>query len=169
MPDVIAFKEGKLMNISLNGKEIKKILTILESFSDAYDPIRKKLERALKPIKISSRKAKGRNLQQQVCKDIAKIIDIEYDQQDDNCLIHSREMGQAGKDIILRGIAQEIFPYSIECKCTENLQLDKGIKQAKYNMNKDDTGWMVIHKKKNQPILITIEWDLFLFFYLKLY
>ncbi len=152
------------MNISLNGKELEFLLNMfLTNLSlpnkIKFNTVYKKLKRALMPIKISSRKAKGRNLQQQVCRDIANILDIEYNQQDDNCLIHSREMGQAGKDIILRGIAKERFPYSIECKSVENLHLDKAIKQIKYNMTKEDIGFLIIHKKKNQPILVTLEWE----------
>jgi len=152
------------MTLNMNGREIKLLLDIIEkrnvyAWKDGINKITKKLERALKPIKVSSRKGKGRGLQQQICKDIAEVLEIEYDQDDDSCEIHSREMGQAGKDIILRGRAYERFPYSIECKCVENLHLDKAIKQAKHNMDKRDLEWMVVHKKKNQSILVTLEWE----------
>ncbi len=151
------------MNISLNGKELEFLLNMfLTNLSlpnkIKFNTVYKKLKRALMPIKISSRKAKGRNLQQQVCRDIANILDIEYNQQDDNCLIHSREMGQAGKDIILRGNAQERFPYSIECKSTELLKLYKAIEQAKKNMNEKGYSWIVVHKKKNNNPIAIIDW-----------
>ena len=156
------------MNLSLSSKELKYILHKVKAFS-SENPINisvvKKLERALKPIKVSSRKAKGRNLQQQVCKDIARIFNIEYNQQDDNCLIHSREMGQPGKDVILRGIVQERLPISIECKSTEKLKLYKAIEQAKNNMDKGDKAWLVIHKKSKQEILVTLEWQMFTILY----
>ena len=158
------------MNISLNGKELEFLLNMfLTNLSlpnkIKFNTVYKKLKRALMPIKISSRKAKGRNLQQQVCRDIANILDIEYNQQDDNCLIHSREMGQAGKDIILRGAVKTQFPYSIECKSNESLRLYKAIEQAKKNLTEDDREWMVVHKKKNHPPIVILDWKEFLSLY----
>lgn len=154
------------MTLHLSGKEIKYLINLTERepvCSSLYKGLLNKLKKSLKPIKISSRKGKGRNLQQQVCKDIARIFNVEYNQQDDNCLIHSREMGQQGKDIILRGIIQERLPISIECKSTEKLNLYKAIEQAKSNMSEDDKAWLVVHKKKNSKPIAIMDWEYFLY------
>lgn len=112
-------------------------------------------------IKISSRKAKGRNLQKWVCNKIANIFGIDYRQEDDDCPLHSREMGQSGVDIILRGELNKLFPYSIECKSSEKLSLKKTIKQVKLNQKKD-TDWLIVYKHKGikKPIVI-MDWEAF--------
>ena len=105
-------------------------------------------------IKVSSRKAKGRKFQQWVCKKIADIFDIIYDQSDDQCLIHSREMGQSGTDVIIRGELYNKFKYDIECKAVERFNLYEAIEQAKNN-TEPNRNWLVVHKKKyNNPIVI---------------
>lgn len=108
-----------------------------------------------KRIKISSAKAKGRNLQKKVCKSISETIGIEYNQKSDQSLIRSREMGQSGTDVILRGDALKKFPFSVECKSTEHFNINETIKQAKQNVI-DGTDWLVVHKRKSikNPIVI---------------
>lgn len=125
------------------------------------DNIIKKINRALTPIKVSSAKSKGRELQKRICQDISDVIGISYDQKDDFCLIHSREMGQSGCDIVLRGEAKRLFPYSIECKNTESLSLYAAIDQAKSNIY-DQTEWMVIHKRKGSDPIVIMDWAGFL-------
>jgi len=130
---------------------------------DKYlDRIIKRIQRVKKPIKIQSRKAKGRSFQKQIADDIANLLNIKYDQQDDNCLIHSREMGQSGTDIVLRNEAQTQFPFSIEVKNQNYISLLQFINQAKYN-KKDNTDWMIVIKsiKLNKPIVV-LEWEAFL-------
>jgi hypothetical protein len=101
-----------------------------------------------------SAKNKGVRLQLWVCKKIANIFNIEFNNQDDQCLIHSREMGQSGVDIILRGEIYNKFKYDIECKNTEKLSLYKTIEQAKQN-TKENRGWLIVHKKNfNKPVVI---------------
>lgn len=111
-------------------------------------------------IKISSRKAKGRNLQKWICERIAKIFNIEYNQNDDNCDIHSREMGQSGVDIILRGEVYKKLPFDIECKATERFTVYKDIEQAKNNTKKN-RDWLLIHKKKYSNPIVIMDWETF--------
>lgn len=128
----------------------------------------KKFERAEKKIKVSSAKGKGRNLQYWVCERIAKIFGIKFVQSDDNCLIQSRPMGQHSVDIILRGELRKKFPFSIECKCQENLFLPEWIRQARENVL-PDTHWMLIFKKQTiggDPI-VCLDFKTFLEFYKK--
>ena len=112
-------------------------------------------------IKIRSAKDKGMRLQKWVCQKIAKILGIEYNSQDDQCLIHSRTCGLSGVDIILRGEAIKRFPYSIECKSSEKLNLLGTIRQAKSNQV-DGTDWLIVYKRKafKKPIVI-MDWDAF--------
>lgn len=128
----------------------------------------KKFQRAEKKIKVSSAKGKGRNLQYWVCERIGKIFNVEFNQSDDNCLIQSRPMGQHSVDIILRGELRKKFPFSIECKAQENLNLPEWIRQAKEN-ELPETHWMLIFKKQtidSKPI-VCLDFSTFLEFYKK--
>jgi hypothetical protein len=120
--------------------------------------LKKKMEH--KKITVASAKGKGRNLQHWVCERISSITGIPCGQDDDS-LIKSREMGQHGTDVILRGEAQKAFPFSIECKNSEQLSIVDTIEQVKAN-KKEGTDWLIIHKRKalSNPIVI-IDWDTF--------
>lgn len=128
----------------------------------------KKFERAEKKIKTSSAKGKGRNLQYWVCERIAKLFGISFVQSDDNCLIQSRPMGQHSVDIILRGELKKKFPFSIECKAQETLNIKEWIRQAREN-ELPDTSWMLIFKKQtlgSKPI-VCLDFETFLQHYKK--
>jgi hypothetical protein len=149
--------------LNLDTKDIELILEALDSqkSSPRMISLLRKMKNNLKTIKISSRKGKGRSLQKFICREIGELIGIPYDQEDDQCLIHSREMGQAGLDVILRGRAQKLFPYCIETKASESLSLTEAIQQAQNN-TVEPYDWMVIHKRKilNEPIVM-ISWYAF--------
>jgi len=123
----------------------------------------KKILRKLRrnSITVASRKSKGRNLQKWVCEQLASLLGIEYDQSDDQCLIHSREMGQSGVDVVLRGHAKEEVDIAFECKNTEKLDLRGAIRQAENNKGKYKD-WSIIYKNKElkEPIVI-ISWSHF--------
>lgn len=122
----------------------------------------KKFENAEKTIKVSSRKGKGRGLQYWVCERIAKMFGLEFIQSDDNCLVHSREMGQAGTDIVLRGKVFDNFPFDIECKSCESLSIPEWVRQARTN-KKENRDWLVVFKKQtigHEPLVI-MEWETF--------
>jgi len=111
-------------------------------------------------MKTSSCKAKGRKLQIFVCERIAKIFDIIFDNQNEQCEIHSREMGQKGTDIILRGEVYEKFHFDIECKNTEKLNLYDTIEQAKSN-TKEGRNWLIVHKKNKSHPIVIMDWEAF--------
>jgi len=152
-----------------NKKQIKETLEVLQDITDKKaNYITKKLKKLLNksPIKVSSRKQKGRNLQQYICKKLADIFNIKYDQQNDLCNIHSREMGQPGTDIILRGDVFNKFPYAIECKNVEKISINKMIKQAEKHLEGENNlykNWLIFYKnnKLHYPIVIL---DIFEFF-----
>jgi hypothetical protein len=81
-----------------------------------------------KPISVASRKAKGRRLQKEIAEYISKTINIPAQKDGD---IESRPMGQAGRDVILRGKAKEMFIFhGIECKARESLNIWQALAQA---------------------------------------
>jgi hypothetical protein len=158
--------------LTLDTKDIELILGALEHQknhtlvlpsppSPRMISLLRKLKSNLKTIKVSSRKQKGRNLEQWICREISELIDIPYNPDDDNSLINYRRMGQRGSDIILTGEALAKFSYNIEAKNSENLSLMDAIKQAQSN-TKEPCEWMVIHKRKTlqEPIVI-ISWSTF--------
>ena len=105
-------------------------------------------------MKTRSAKNKGMKLQKWVCERISESLDIPFDNQDEQCEIHSRECGLSGTDVILRGEAYKKFNYDVECKNTENISLYSYIEQAKSN-TKENRQWLVIHKKnQSKPIVI---------------
>jgi len=154
-------------NLTLTKKEIEYIIDnlmyIVSCSKEGNKKIKiiTKLQKLLKPIKIRSAKNKGRNLQKWVCERIAQLFNIEYNQQDDNCSIHSREMGQTGIDIIIRNKIKENFPFIIECKSGEQLKLINSIQQVKKN-TPDNNWWIIVYKKKafKNPIVI-MDWHCF--------
>lgn len=127
-----------------------------------YERLIKKFERAEKKIKVSSAKGKGRELQYWVCERIANIFGIKFVQSDDDCLIHSREMGQNGVDIILRGEIGKKFPFDIECKSCESLSIPDWVRQAQAN-KKENRDWLLVFKKQtmgHNPFVV-MEWETF--------
>ena len=104
-------------------------------------------------IKISSAKAKGRNLQKWACEKISELLAISWGFEDDK-LIQPRLMGQSGTDVILRGDAYNKFNFDIECKSTEKISLYKDIEQARNN-TREGRNWLLIHKRnRSKPIII---------------
>jgi hypothetical protein len=159
-----------MKEIKFDKKELDLVIWILKNYPTTDEDvikIIKKLKNANRQIKPSSAKAKGRNLQYLICQKIAEKFNIEYNQSDDNCLIHSREMGQHGTDIILRGEVYNKFPFDIECKNQENISLIDWIKQSKNNQ-KENRCWAVIikNKKLSNPI-ICLDFDDFLNLFFK--
>ena len=155
--------------LNLSKKEIKLLTEIISIYwskmggaTTQETLFYNKIKRAGKRIAISSAKGKGRGLQQKVCRDISEVIHIPYDQQDDECLIHSREMGQTGVDVILRGEAKRLFPFSVECKSAEQFGLLATRNQAETN-KADGTDWMIVYKCKalNGPVVI-MDWNRFI-------
>ena len=152
--------------VTIDARDID-LLTAVQSYAgktavgDALGNLIARLSKTQKKITTASAKAKGRNLQQWVCKKISEITGLPYNQSDDQCGIHSREMGQAGIDVVLRGEALKRFPFSVECKATENLNLKDTVDQAKSNTY-PGTDWIIVHNKKAIPdTLVILSWDTF--------
>ena len=101
-------------------------------------------------MRTSSRKAKGRSLQNWV-RDTLLSIFTTLDNNDISCAI----MGETGEDIKLSNPAKKLIPYSFECK---NKETFKGIydiiNQAQSNAKASDVPIAVIKMNKFQPLVI---------------
>ena len=95
-------------------------------------------------MRTQSKKAKGRRLQQWV-RDLL-IEKLEVHPED----IESRSMGAGGEDLIMSRSAREKFPYSIECKNQESLNIWKSYEQAQQNSGNYEP--IVIIKRNNLKI-----------------
>lgn len=102
-------------------------------------------------MKPQSAKAKGRTLQQWICKKISEFTGFPCGK---DCPIESRPMGQSGVDVRLEEDVLKVAPLSIECKNCEQWSILTWIEQAKRN-RKTNTYWMLVVKKNRiKPIII---------------
>ena len=74
--------------------------------------------------------------------------------------IESRAMGSGGEDLIMSKAARHKFPYSIECKNQESLNIWKAWEQA--NGNKGLYEPMVVIKKNGVRPLVVLDAENFL-------
>ena len=75
-------------------------------------------------MKTSSAKAKGRRFQQWVRDQLIEHLNVHPED------IESRSMGAGGEDLIMSRAARSAFPYSIECKNQEKVNIWSAFEQA---------------------------------------
>ena len=105
-------------------------------------------------MKTQSRKAKGRRLQQQFRDLLIEKLDIDPED------IESRSMGAGGEDLIMSKAARTKFPYSIECKNQERMNIWSAWEQA--NANKGIYEPLVVIKKNGVRPLVVLDAENFL-------
>ena len=105
-------------------------------------------------MKTQSRKAKGRRLQQQFMQLLIEKLDIDPED------IESRSMGAGGEDLIMSRAARDKFPYSVECKNQERMNIWQAWEQA--NANKGIYEPLVVIKKNGVRPLIVVDAENFL-------
>ena len=105
-------------------------------------------------MKTQSAKAKGRKLQQWVRDQIIEQLEVHPED------IESRSMGAGGEDLIMARAARERFPFSVECKNVEKLNVWEAYEQAKSNSN--DYEPIVIMKKNQKKPLVVVDADFFI-------
>ncbi|MEE8607947.1 MAG: hypothetical protein V3S55_10090 [Nitrospiraceae bacterium] len=76
-------------------------------------------------MRPSSAKAKGRRLQDEVRQMLLETF-TELEEDDVKCAI----MGEGGEDIHLSPTARKLFPFSVECKNQERIQIWAALEQA---------------------------------------
>ena len=105
-------------------------------------------------MKTSSAKAKGRRLQQKFMQLLIEKLDIDPED------IESRSMGAAGEDLIMSKAARNKFPFSIECKNQEKLNIWAAWEQA--NGNKGIYEPLVVIKRNGTTPLVVLDANVFL-------
>ena len=105
-------------------------------------------------MKTTSAKAKGRTLQHQFMQLLIEKLDIDSED------IESRSMGSGGEDLIMSKAARNKFPYSVECKNQEALNIWKAWDQA--NGNKGLYEPLVVIKKNGVRPLVVLDAENFL-------
>tara|TARA_A200000159_G_C7338509_1_gene346140 strand:+ start:9381 stop:9734 length:354 start_codon:yes stop_codon:yes gene_type:complete len=98
-------------------------------------------------MKTQSAKAKGRKLQKWVVDKLVEILKLDPED------IESRPMGSQGEDVIMGKQSREKFPFSIECKNQEALNIWKAYEQAEENC-KGYEPIVVIKRNKTKPLLV---------------
>ena len=98
-------------------------------------------------MKTQSAKAKGRRLQQWFRDLLIEELNIHPED------IESRSMGAGGEDLIMARAAREKFPYSIECKNQESVNIWKSYEQAQEN-SKDYEPVVVLKRNNTNPLVL---------------
>lgn len=101
-------------------------------------------------MKTASGKNKGRRLQQFVRDLIIKTFNLSSND------VRSTSMGAGGSDIQLSNVARVMFPYSIECKNVEKLNLYDAWHQTETNAEKDKLAPLLVIKKNNEKVLVVL-------------
>ena len=103
-------------------------------------------------MKPRSAKNKGKRLQNKVRDIILEKFDkLEPDD------VRSITMGDSGEDILLSPAARRLFPYSVECKNQEALNIWSSLEQAENNSGKHTP--LVIFKRNRSKTYAVLEFD----------
>lgn len=103
-------------------------------------------------MKTQSAKAKGRKLQQMV-RDL--LLETFTDLEPDD--VRSTSMGAGGEDLQLSPAARRKFPYSVECKNVEKLNVWGAYEQAEANSGKHDPLLIMKKNRKNPLVVLDLE------------
>ena len=98
-------------------------------------------------MRPSSAKAKGRKLQQWFTNKLVELLGLDPED------LESRPMGSQGEDIIMGKQSRTIFPYSIECKNQEAVNVWKAYEQAESNCGKYEP-LVVIKRNRSKPLVL---------------
>lgn len=106
-------------------------------------------------VKPQSAKAKGRRLQQWVIDRLVEHLDIDPED------IENRSMGAGGEDVIMAKAARQLFPWSLECKNVEKLNVWTAYEQASRNSPAKYEP-IVVMKKNNKKPLVVVDAETFI-------
>ena len=98
-------------------------------------------------MKPSSAKAKGRNLQNWIRKTLIEELNIHEED------IKTAVMGESGEDIIMARAARKKFPYSVEAKNVERLNVWDAYDQACSNAG-DYEPLLIMKKNRKKPLVV---------------
>ena len=103
-------------------------------------------------MKPRSAKNKGKRLQNKIRDLILEKFDIL--EPDD---VRSITMGDSGEDILLSPAALKLFPFSVECKNQEKLNIWSSLEQAEINSDKHIP--LVVFKRNRSKTYAVLEFD----------
>jgi hypothetical protein len=104
-------------------------------------------------MRAQSCKSKGRRLQQRVARSV--LARFPHLTEDD---VASTSMGANGEDVRLSPRARTVLPLSIECKCTERLNVWSALEQAQSNTPAGTTPCVVFSRNRS-PTYAVLPWD----------
>lgn len=107
-------------------------------------------------MRPQSCKAKGRRLQQDVCQALVQAAEPFLEKDD----VRSTAMGAPGEDVLFSPLARRIYPFSIECKNVEKINIWEAIKQAE-SQNRAYKP-MVCFSKNGEDIYVAVKLQDFL-------
>ena len=103
-------------------------------------------------MKSRSAKNKGKRLQNQV-----RNLLLEKFQQLEEDDVRSTTMGDSGEDVLLSPFARRLFPFSIECKNQEKLNIWSSLEQAENNSGSHTP--LLIFKRNRTKTYAVLEFD----------
>ena len=106
-------------------------------------------------MKTSSAKAKGRNLQKAVRDELLKRAPSLTEND-----IRSTSMGASGVDIQMSESALRMYPFAIECKAQESLNIWSALLQAEENKGKHTP--ILCFKRNRTDIYVALKFQDFL-------
>ena len=98
-------------------------------------------------VKPSSAKAKGRNLQNWIRETLIEELKIHEED------IKTAIMGESGEDIIMARAARKKFPFSVEAKNVEKLNVWLAYEQACSNCG-DNEPLLIMKKNRKKPLVV---------------
>jgi predicted ATPase with chaperone activity len=106
-------------------------------------------------MKPRSAKNKGKRLQNEICEEILKAFpQLEPDD------VKSAIMGESGTDIKLSPAARKLFPFSVECKNQEKLNVWSALEQAQENTTMG-TDPLLVFKRNRSTTFVAMELETF--------
>jgi hypothetical protein len=104
-------------------------------------------------VKPRSAKNKGKRLQNTVRDLILEKFNSKLEPDD----VRSITMGDSGEDILLSPAARRLFPFSVECKNQEKLNIWSSLEQAEGNSGNHPP--LVIFKRNRSKTYAVLEFD----------
>jgi len=101
----------------------------------------------------ASRKQKGRLLQQSVRDSILKAFPSLTERD-----VRSAPMGTTGEDVVLSEEASKLFPYAIECKNQEKINIWAAVEQSEQR-RKDNMIPLVVFKRNRSNIYCVLKFS----------
>lgn len=102
--------------------------------------------------KVSSKKHKARTLQKIAAKDIREVFNLP----DEDAI--SRPMGSGGSDVIMSRAAIEKFPFSVECRNQEKINVWSSFEDCERNAKKDKRTALLMIKRNFSDPMIVMKW-----------